>query len=137
MTALLQSPTVVYASPDFRVSSSQAISIPIPAGTVQPFTVGGAKQPPSQSLITTSNWNSAKHREQPISQYATTKPSDDFAESLAAFVYSPQVLKARSPARYDYFHNIWRRVIWHDKLVRNTEAPAPKKSGFSWPTGGP
>jgi len=51
VTALLQSPTVVYASPDFRVSSSQAISIPIPAGTVQPFTVGGGKQPPSAAGV--------------------------------------------------------------------------------------
>ena len=99
----------------------------------------GAKQPPSKSLITTSNWNSAEHREQPISRYATTNPRDDFAESLAAFVYSPKVLKARSPARYDYFHNIWRRAIWQSQLVRNDKAPAPKKPAFnfSWPTGGP
>jgi hypothetical protein len=106
----------------------------LPAGGPTP----GARQPPSQTRITTSNWNSGQHREQPISQYATTNPRDDFAESLAAFVYSPQVLKARSPARYDYFHNIWRRAIWQSELVRNekAQAPEPKKSGFSWPTGG-
>jgi len=45
VTALLQSPAVVYASPDFRVSSTQAISIPIPAGTVEPIPAGrGAQQ---------------------------------------------------------------------------------------------
>src|SRR2546425_371584 len=51
VTALLQSPTVVYASPAFGVSSSQPISIRIPAGTVQPFTVGGGKQPPSAAGV--------------------------------------------------------------------------------------
>ena len=51
VTALLQSPSVVYASPDFRVSSSQAVSIPIPAGTAQPSTVGGGTQPPSPAGV--------------------------------------------------------------------------------------
>ncbi len=114
--------------------SETAILYDLPSGGPTP----GGKQP-SQTVITKSNWNSAKHREQPISEYATKGPREDFAESLAAFVYSPKVLKARSPARYDYFHNIWRRAIWYSELVRgDTKAPAePKKPAFnfSWPTG--
>ncbi|HXL16578.1 MAG TPA: hypothetical protein VN961_03555, partial [Streptosporangiaceae bacterium] len=56
VTALLQSPAVVYASPDFRVSSSQAISIPIPAGTVQPFTASAGKRPPPSAAGVPSNF---------------------------------------------------------------------------------
>src|SRR5438128_3126267 len=49
VTALLQSPAVAYASPDFRVTSSQAVSMRIPAGTVQPLARG--KQPPSAAGV--------------------------------------------------------------------------------------
>ena len=49
VTALLQSPAVAYASPDFRVTSSQAVSMRIPAGTVQPLAMG--KQPPSAAGV--------------------------------------------------------------------------------------
>ena len=51
LAALLQSPAVAYASPDFRVTSSQAISVAIPAGTVQPLTIAGGKQPPSAASV--------------------------------------------------------------------------------------
>jgi len=51
LAALLQSPAVAYASPDLRVASSQAISIPIRAGTVQPLTIAGGKQPPSAASV--------------------------------------------------------------------------------------
>jgi hypothetical protein len=51
VTALLQSPAVVYASPDFRVVSTQAASIPIPAGTAEPLTAGGGTQPPSTAGV--------------------------------------------------------------------------------------
>jgi hypothetical protein len=51
VTALLKSPAVVYASPDFRVVSSQATSTPIPAGTVEPLTAGGGTQPPSTAGV--------------------------------------------------------------------------------------
>jgi hypothetical protein len=44
VTALLKSPAVVYASPDFRVSSNQVTSIPIPAGSVEPFAAGGSQR---------------------------------------------------------------------------------------------
>src|SRR6266481_2896835 len=56
VTALLQSPAVVYASPDFRVTSSQAVSIPIPAGIAQPLAVGGGQQPPSSAAGVPSNF---------------------------------------------------------------------------------
>ena len=44
VNALRRSPAVVYASPDFRVASTQAISIPIPAGTTEAASAGGAPQ---------------------------------------------------------------------------------------------
>jgi len=54
VTALLQSPAVVYASPDFRVAGSEAAPIPIPAGTVTPFANGPAK--PASSAGIPSNF---------------------------------------------------------------------------------
>jgi len=50
VSALLQSPAVVYASPDFRVASTESSPIPIPAGTVPPV-APGAGQPPSSTSI--------------------------------------------------------------------------------------
>jgi hypothetical protein len=44
VNALRRSPAVVYASPDFRVASTQAISIPIPAGTAEAAGAAGAPQ---------------------------------------------------------------------------------------------
>jgi len=55
VTALLESPAVVYASPDFQVSSSQTAPIPIPAGTVKPFTAGSG-QPPASTASIPSNF---------------------------------------------------------------------------------
>jgi len=51
VTELLRSPAVVYASPDFRVSSTQAVSIPIPTGTLSPLTAGSAQRPLSSAGI--------------------------------------------------------------------------------------
>ena len=50
VTALLQSPAVVYASPDFRVSGSEAAPVPIPAGTVPPLTNRTAPPPSSAGI---------------------------------------------------------------------------------------
>jgi len=44
VNALRRSPAVLYASPDFRVASTQAISIPIPAGTTDAASAAGAPQ---------------------------------------------------------------------------------------------
>ena len=44
VNALRGSPAVVYVSPDFRVASTQAISIPIPAGTTEAASAAGAPQ---------------------------------------------------------------------------------------------
>src|SRR6267378_3807320 len=44
VNALRRSPAVVYVSPDFRVASTQAISIPIPAGTTEAASAAGAPQ---------------------------------------------------------------------------------------------
>jgi hypothetical protein len=51
VTALLQSPSVVYASPDFRVKSSQATPIPVPADLIKPFSPAGPGTQPSGTSI--------------------------------------------------------------------------------------
>ena len=60
--------------------------------------------PPASALITVDDWNSPAHGEQPMSDYAVSGgPSEDFAESVMAFVYEPALLNSRSPARYAFF----------------------------------
>lgn len=59
-------------------------------------------QPPEQYHITKWNWNEGHWIEQPVTQYSTDNPGDDFAESIMAFVEFPDVLKARSPRRFAF-----------------------------------
>jgi len=51
VNALRQSPAVVYASPDFRVASTQAISIPVPAGSTKAASAAGAPQLVSSASV--------------------------------------------------------------------------------------
>jgi hypothetical protein len=44
VNALRRSPAVVYASPDFRVTGTQAISLPIPAGATEATSAAGVPQ---------------------------------------------------------------------------------------------
>src|SRR4029077_16395510 len=67
------------------------------------------KEPPKAALITQKDWNSAKHLEQPLRDYAVAAPEEDFADSLMAWVYARDALKKRSPARFKYFDEASRR----------------------------
>jgi hypothetical protein len=54
------------------------------------------------TTLTRENWNNP-WPEQPVSEYAATQnPMEDFAESLMCFVERPEVLRDRSPARYQF-----------------------------------
>jgi hypothetical protein len=89
------------------------------------------KEPPAQYRITQNNWNEGNWIEQPISQYATTNPGEDFAEAVMAFLKIPQVLKDRSPRRFKFLET--RKDRW---LPKKTESPmpGPKPSGSINPT---
>jgi hypothetical protein len=76
------------------------------------------KAPPAAALITKADWNSAKHGEQPISEYSVSDSREDFAESLQAWIYSRDALKVRSPARFAFFDDATRRAAWEPKLVK-------------------
>lgn len=70
---------------------------------------------PVADPITARNWLDAKWGQQPMSGYATQAAAEDFAESVMAFVYAPEVLRARSSRRYEFIDR--RRHQWQPKLV--------------------
>jgi hypothetical protein len=82
------------------------------------------KEPPAKALITRTDWDSAKHGEQPMREYAVTAPEEDFADSMMAWIYARDALKKRSPARFAYFDDATRRTGWLPKLVKPGAAPA-------------
>jgi hypothetical protein len=67
--------------------------------------------------LTGANWNDA-WPEQPMSAYSLSNPGEDFSESLMAYIERPDVLRARSPARYEFFHS--RAGGWASHLRRPT-----------------
>ncbi len=74
--------------------------------------IASQTQPPAQHRITTGRWFDDTVSEQPMSRYAVDGgPSEDFAESIAAYINTPIVLQQRSPARYNFIRNninTWR-----------------------------
>jgi len=84
--------------------------------------IAGGTTPPSQYEITLANWNDPTWGEQPVSAYSLDNPGDDFADSVMAFVYNPQMLKKRSPARYNFIDT--RRSKWLPGMFS-----APKPTG--------
>jgi hypothetical protein len=60
-------------------------------------------QKPTAAPITAGSWNDAKWGEQPITDYPLAGAHEDFPESLMAYLYAPQLLKDRSPARFKFF----------------------------------
>jgi hypothetical protein len=85
--------------------------------------------PPAAAEITTSDWNSPKHKEQPLRAYQVETPAEDFAESLMQWTYVRSVLKARSPARHAFFDDAKRRARWQAKLVPPGGAKPATKAG--------
>jgi hypothetical protein len=85
-------------------------------------------EPPADYLINKYNWNEGRWIEQPISGYATWYVSEDFAESLTAFLKFPEVLKARSPRRFKFIES--RKDRWLPKQ----KTPAPQAPSTAGPT---
>ena len=84
-------------------------------------------EPPAAARITRGNWNSGTHLEQPLREYAVTDSSEDYADSLMAWLYARDALKARSPARFKFFDDQARRKGWLPKLASG--APAAPTQG--------
>jgi hypothetical protein len=68
------------------------------------------------------NWNQP-WPEQPVSAYATTNTGEDFAESLMCYVEAPNVLRARSPARFQFIDS--RVAAWRGGLRQPGAFTAP------------
>ena len=79
---------------------------------------------PSAAPITGRNWNSPKWGEQPITNYVLTGAHEDFPESLMAYLYAPQLLKVRSPARFAFMAE--NKAKWGPILA----SPAGKKAAL-------
>jgi hypothetical protein len=91
--------------------------------------LGAGTAPPASARITENNWNSPTLGEQPLSHYAVSGgPSEDFAESAMALVYSPDLLRSRSPARYAFLTT--RLSTWLPRLMRLPQVgdfPLPRR----------
>jgi hypothetical protein len=90
--------------------------------------IAAGTPPPAQFEITGNNWNAPTWVEQPISHYSVAGgPGEDFADAVMAYVRSPEVLRARSPRRYEFIQS--RRQRWAPGLVppvsRPGDYPAP------------
>jgi hypothetical protein len=64
--------------------------------------LSAGRAPPSKFRITGFNWNDPRWIEQPLSGYMTTHPSEDLPEAIAAYVNFPELLRVRSPRRYEF-----------------------------------
>jgi hypothetical protein len=82
-------------------------------------------EPPAAARITKADWNSGGHLEQPMREYAVSDSAEDFADSMMAWLYARDTLKARSPARFAFFDDQARRRGWLPKLVAPGARPAP------------
>jgi hypothetical protein len=71
------------------------------------------------TVLTDTNWNDA-WPEQPVSRYSLSNPGEDFAETILAYVERPDVLRARSPARFAFIDS--RRSAWSGHLRAPTAA---------------
>jgi hypothetical protein len=93
--------------------------------------------PPAQYHITKPYWNDGSWIEQPVTQYSTENPGEDFAEAIMAFLEFPEVLKARSPRRFAFIEA--RKAKWLPKHEASPSAhPAPGDQGtINAPPGGP
>jgi hypothetical protein len=70
---------------------------------------------PTAAPITSGDWNDPKWGEQPITDYPLSGAHEDFPESLMAYLYAPQLLKDRSPARFKFFED--NKASWSPILA--------------------
>lgn len=73
--------------------------------------------PPVQYQITPDHWNDPQWIEQPISRYMVSRSEgEDFAEAVRTFVEAPELLRQRSPHRYNFL--VQHRAQWQTRLLR-------------------
>jgi hypothetical protein len=58
--------------------------------------------PPERYRITTGHWNDAGWVEQPVTEYTLARPSEDVAEAISMYVARPELLRQRSPRRFQF-----------------------------------
>lgn len=88
---------------------------------------------PTAAPITHQNWNSAAWIEQPITDYPLSGAHEDFPESLMAYLYAPQLLKDRSPARFKFFEDNkgkWSPILTAPAAKQAAPAPPAKFSAL-------
>jgi hypothetical protein len=75
--------------------------------------------------ITPADWNSPKWKEQPMSAYSVSGgPGEDLAETVMAYVENKELVKARSPRRFEFLEN--RETLLQRHLIQPQAAePAP------------
>lgn len=71
---------------------------------------------PSYKHRITGRWGAGQWQEQPITEYMTSRPDEDFAETVAVYVTRPKLLEQRSPRRYEFIHS--RRDTFKDILQK-------------------
>ena len=55
-----------------------------------------------------------------VSNYAMTKPEDDFAESFAAYVHAPEWLMTKAPQKYEFIRkHIFKDVTYFSTVAKN------------------
>ncbi len=91
--------------------SSQLYDIGVPEVAAA---LSNGKTPPAAYRIDEKNWSAPQWKEQPPSEYAVASPQEDFGESVAAFIYAPEVLRRRSPRRYAFIEQ--RKQQWQPAL---------------------
>jgi hypothetical protein len=75
------------------------------------------RAPPVQYRITPERWNDPGWIEQPISRYmVSVSEGEDFAEAVRTFVEAPELLRQRSPHRYNFLEQ--HRAQWQSRLLR-------------------
>lgn len=66
--------------------------------------------PPAQFQIRPDNVGTKSWKERPLTRYMADNPSDDFAETIMAYVNEPERLKALSPTRFKFIDE--RKKKW-------------------------
>jgi hypothetical protein len=80
--------------------------------------------PPEQYHITPDHWNDTGWVEQPISRYmVSVSEGEDFAEAVRTFIEAPELLRQRSPHRFNFLQR--NRAAWQSRMLR---PHAPQRS---------
>ena len=71
--------------------------------------------------VLVSEWQSTKDKKF-VTDYASTEPAEDFAESSAFYIYRPQELKSIDPEKYDFLK---KNIFRGKEYLSSVEIPLP------------